>query len=431
MYGEQIAALNQGNKNKINSIIDVVAPLGTISTAGETKTFVVKGDKDAVFSIQAKRASAVAELYNFETDAFSATITSKSRLKNQKPGTFSVVLPSNASGDTYTIEIFAEPHYNTRFSFGRNPYRYAFNITQSTSNVTVTFKTTALGKATATTLDTFTGVPSSSSVAGEVKLVRDKQLSFTSHADDYGLIITDPTDRDQQLNGKWDDSALYLEATENNVGGTAADSNQVVVADLTDLGVGMELTYITGTTAPGSATTVTAIDTATKTLTLSRNQAITSGHTMTFRAYGTKVINNASGINCTVKYGTVRAEQVSTTVRTALTGDNATVNVNGTGGFGVAENINGTAVTLNSSAVKNEHDAAVTRLSGVSGHTTQGTLTLANAVFGVCSVGTIIYVVGSSNKIYITGDILVTKYPSANKDVFIDLSKIFTAGTNS
>ena len=152
---------------------------------------------------------------------------------------------------------------------------------------------------------------------------------------------------------------------------------------------------------------------------------------MTFRAYGKKAISKASGIICDIKYGTVKAEQVSTTVRTALTGDNATVNVNGTGGFGVGVNGNAVAVTLNSSAVKNEHDEDVTRLSGVSGHTTQGTLTLANAVFGVCSVGTIIYAVGSSNKIYITGDILVTKYPSANKDIFFDLSKIFTAGANS
>ena len=424
MYGEQ------NKNNEINYITDVVAPQGTISTAGETKTFIVKGSNDANFSIQVKRASAAAELYNFEENTFSATITSKSRLKNQKPGTFSVILPSNASGDTYTIEIFAEPHYNTQFSFGRNPYRYAFNLTQSTSNVTVTFKTTALGKATATTLDTFTGVPNSSSRGGEIKFVRDKQLSFTSHNDDYGLIITDPTDR-EQLNGTWDHSALYLEATENNVGGTAADSNQVEVADLTDLCVGMELTYITGTTAPGSATTITAIDTATKTLTLSRNQAITSGHTMTFRAYGTKVINKASGVNCTVKYGTVRAEQVSTTVRTALTGTNATIDVNGTGGFGVGANGNAVAVTLNSTVVQNNEDTSVTRLSGVSGHTTQGTLTLTNAVFNICSVGTIIYAVGSSNKIYITGDILVTKYPSANKDIFLDLSKIFTAGSNS
>ena len=427
MYGRQ----NKSNKNKY--ITEVIAPIKTISTAGETKSFIGKGDSNAIFSVQVRRTSAPAELYNFETDLFSATITSKSRLKNQRPGSFGIILPSNASGDTYTVEIFAEPHFNTQFSFGRNPYRYAFNLTQSTSNVTVTFKTTALGKATTTTLDTFTGI-SSSSNAGEGRLVRDKQLSFTSHNDDYGLVITHPfAGDDDQLTGTWDNSALYFETTEDNVGGTASDSNQVEVADLTELAVGMELTYITGTTAPGSATTITAIDTATKTLTLSRDQAITGGHTMTFRAYGSKVINDSVGINCTVKYATVRIEPVSTTVRTALTGDNATIDVNGTGGFGVAVNGNGIAVTLNSSVVQNNEDALVTRLSGVSGHTTQGTLTLANAVFGAefAEIGTIIYAVGSSNKIYISADIILTKYPSANKDIFFDLSKVFTAGANS
>ena len=81
---------------------------------------------------------------------------------------------------------------------------------------------------------------------------------------DYGFFITTTNNSVDLSNGTWNSEALYWETTEANAGGTAADSNQVVVADVTGLVVGMELTYIVSATAPGSATTITAVNTTTK-----------------------------------------------------------------------------------------------------------------------------------------------------------------------
>ena len=419
-YNNPLANNTSSTNPLVKYIKDVRVPRGKVHVSGGSKTITVLGDKDAVFCVEVKRTSD-GGFYNFETNLFSTTITSKSRLKNQKPGSFTIAFPSNASGDTYTIIIWAEPHFNTEFNYGVNRLRHAVKLTQTSSNISVTFTTTALGKATATTLATFHGAPGSSPTSGELKSVSLTQIPFTSHADDHGLIMTipdnDPEGDDPDVKQVYSD-VLYFEATENNVGGTAADSNQVVVADLTDLGVGMELTYITGT----------------KTLTLSRNQAITSGHTMTFRAYGQSNIGVAKSADVNIKetYAATTDEDglgPTTTVRTALTGAATTVLVNGTLGFGVGERV-GRKTFVQSSIIENSEDANPTYLSGVSGSVEQGTLTITNGEFQPCDTGTIIYCRISSNKIYFLGNFWVYKYPEVNTTINIDMAKIFHVGTN-
>ncbi len=66
----------------------------------------------------------------------------------------------------------------------------------------------------------------------------DLQLTVQAASLDYGFFIT-TTNNDVDLSdGTWNSEALYWETTEANVGGTAADSDQVVVADVTGLVVG-------------------------------------------------------------------------------------------------------------------------------------------------------------------------------------------------
>ena len=423
------------SSSSVNYITGITTQRGKVNSAGGVKTIVVSGNGNAVFYVIARRTSDGA-LYNFETDLFSTTPTSKSRLKNQNPGSFSLTLPSNASGDTYTVEVFAEPHFNTEFSFGSNKLRQQLTLTQSSTNVTATFATTALGKATATTLGTFTGVPSST--VYQQKVLNQKQISFTSHADDYGLFIIEPTNGVEFGSfGQISNEFLYYEETETVNGAVASSSNIVVVDSVANLGVGMELTYITGTTAPGSATTITAIDTSTKTLTLSRNQALDNDAVMTFRAYGPSVIAKSIGMICDFKLGFVQSFEkepeipMTTTVRTALTENNTTVNVKGTLGFGVGTNGVGKKSYVTSTAVENSGDDSASFISGVSGSVTEGTITLTNATFIPCEVGTVIYGFITSNKIYITGDINIFKYPAADATISLDLSKFLTAGTNS
>ena len=93
-----------------------------------TRSVVVAGDDDAVFSLQVLRSSDN-EFYDFSTNAFEDNYTSQSRLANLKPGSYNINFPANASGDTYTIRVFAAPHFNTKFSFGDNELFYTNNRT--------------------------------------------------------------------------------------------------------------------------------------------------------------------------------------------------------------------------------------------------------------------------------------------------------------
>jgi len=402
----------------------------TLKTGATSLPVQVTGDGDAIFSVQVTRSSD-SRFYDFKTKTFAAATTSQSRLKNQSPGIFSLAIPAAASGDTYTIIIMAEPHYNTRLSMG-NGIRYATTVTQK-GNATITFAALGEGTLLSTAIGTSTGsVVDSFSTAGSPTVVMsDLQLNIQAAAADYGFFITTTNNNIDLNNGVWNSSALYWSTTENNSGGTSGSSDQVVVADLTGLVVGMELTYITGTTAPGSATTITAIDTSTKTLTLSRNQAITDGHTMTFRAYGPRLIRNAIGIGLSLRNPTVKLGQTTTTIHAELTSDIAEgsdIEIKSTQGIGKG-------ATVRMRGIKKNSESGACIVGSVDGSRTQGSITLTNGEIEASSdrpvrAATKIYIDGSSNLIYLSGTIAINKYPDANQNIYVDTNKILTVGTN-
>ena len=406
----------------------------TLRTGATNLPIQVVGDTDAIFSVQVTRSSN-GQFYNFTTKAFAAT-TSQSRLKNQRPGTFSIAIPAAENGDTYTIIIMAEPHYDTRLSIG-NGIRYAITVTQK-GNADVAFVAAGTG-ITNTAIGTSTGsiVDSFSTTGSPTVVMSDLQLTVPVAPTDYGFFIT-TTNNDVDLSdGTWNSEALYWETTEANVGGTAADSDQVVVADVTGLVVGMELTYITGTTAPGSATTITAVNTTTKTLTLSRNQAITDGHTMTFRAYGPRLIKNAIGIGLSLTDPTVKLGQLTTSIDDEITSnvsEDTEFNVNGTLGVGKG-------ATVRMRGLEKSEDTGVATVvtvdsSSNGGGVTGGAIGITNARI-IASAGrpvrsgTTMYIDGSSNLVYLNGVIGVSKYPEANQNIYVDINKILTTGIAS
>jgi hypothetical protein len=415
---------------KTKFIRQVSIDKATLKAAAANLPIQVVGDAGAVFSVQVTRSSD-SRFYDFTTKTFVAATTSQSRLKNQSPGTFVLAIPAAASGDTYTVIIMAEPHYDTRLSMG-NGIRYATTITQK-GNADIAFiaagtgiTNTAIGTSTGSIIDSF-------STAGSPTVVMsDLQLTVPAALSDYGFFIT-TTNNDIDLNnGTWNSGALYWSTTETADGAVASDSDQLVVDDLTGLVVGMELTYITGTTAPGSATTITAINTTTKTLTLSRNQAITDGHTMTFRAYGTRLIQNAIGIGLSLTNPTVKLGQTTTTVRTEFTSDiseGADIAVNGTTGIGVG-------ATIRMRGVKKDSESGACIVGEVAGSVTAGSFVLTNGEIEASATrpvraGTKIYIDGSSNKVYLSGTLSISKYPEDNQNIYVDANKILTAGTAS
>jgi len=387
------------------------------------------GDSDAVFSVQVTRSSD-SRFYDFKTKTFAAATTSQSRLKNQSPGIFSLAIPAAASGDTYTIIIMAEPHYDTRLSMG-NGIRYATTVTQK-GNATIDFiaagtgiTNTAIGDSTGSVVDSF------STAGSPTVIMSDLQLTVPVALSDYGFFIT-TTNNDIDLNnGTWNSGALYWSTTET-VDGTTSSSTSVVVDDLSNLVVGMELISSTGGgDSIGTDAEITAIDTDTKTLTLSAASSLTNNATMTFRAYGPRLIKNAIGIGLSLTNPTVKLGQTTTTIHADLTSDiaeGADIEIKSTQGISKG-------ATIRMRGVKKDSESGACIVGGVGGSVTQGSIVLTNGEIEASSdrpirAGTKIYIDGSSNKIYLSGTIAINKYPEANQNIYIDTNKILTVGTN-
>ena len=111
--------------------------------AATVRTFNVGGDVGAVFSMHVKDNSSPNKFYNFKTKTFTTAFVSENRLANIKlEGTYtsSIQIPANSSGDTYTVYLWSEPHFDSELdsALSINPVLYTVTITQ-VANSTVTF----------------------------------------------------------------------------------------------------------------------------------------------------------------------------------------------------------------------------------------------------------------------------------------------------
>jgi hypothetical protein len=199
----------------------------------------------------------------------------------------------------------------------------------------------------------------------------------------------------------------------------------------------MTLVYHKGTTAPGSATTISDIDLKTNTITFSTSSAFEDGETMRFRAFGPTLIKKAIGIDLSITKPTVRLGQTTTSIDDELT-SNVTegnpFNVNGT--IGISK-----GATIRMRGLEMSEDTGASTVSAVDavnngGGLTGGRITITNGKAKASSdrpirTGTKIYIDGSSNKIYLSGTVNIHRYPAANQTIYIDMSKITTAGTAS
>lgn len=390
----------------------------------------IDATSNARYVVRVSRSSDT-NLYNFDTSAFAAE-SSNSNFNGVGSQQIAISFPAAASGDTYTINIFST---NGAEILGSSNKLFKSITLQQVGNGTITFTATGSGF-TNTNIGTSTGSTIDSFAASSTPTVvmNEKQITVTDAASDYGYFITSTTS--DLNNGEWDNGAFYWQTTEaivTNPAGDGVSGNTVTVADLTGLVVGMTLVYHKGTTAPGSATTISDIDLDTKTITFSTSTAFEESETMTFRAFGPNLIKKAIGIDFTITNPTVRLGQTTTSVRTEYTSEiaeGADINVNGTSGIGKGATIRMRGLDKSSEATA----CTVATISSAS--TTAGAITLANGIIDASSdrpvrVKTKIYVDGSSNKVFLNGTINIVRYPATNQTVYIDMSKITTQGQDS
>lgn len=395
------------------------------SSAGSFQ-LTVSGTSDALFDLQVQRSSD-SRYYNFDTRTFAAAYSNKSRNKKLSPGTYSIEVPAASGGDTYAAQVYTSPAYNTELSSG-NKYFTSVTKKQFKDSVVTLAVSGDLTEVDAQSIGTLTG-STIKQTRSTIKMV-DKTISVQDATADHGFFIKDTT-RDLN-NGTWNQSAMYWQSGNYTANGAGTNSTSLILTSVDGLVVGMQVAFI-NSTYQSVLRAITAINTTTKTVTLDGNETWSDTHVIIFRAYGPSLINDAIGIKLSVDSTTVRLGQTTTSIRTEITsdvGEGTDIAVNGTRGIAA-----GATIRMRGIEKSSESTACVVGTISVAS-TTAGNITINNGEILASSdrpvrVKTKIYIDGSSNQLFLTGKINVTKFPDANQSIFIDTDQILTPGQSS
>ena len=382
-----------------------------LAAVSAVRQFTVTGELDASFILQVFNSSQ--QFYDFKSKSFSATHTSTSSLKIKMSGSIyngSIVFPANASGDIYTILLIAPPDKDTELSFGKGKHSYSTTITQLTNSI-LTFTPIT------TRSDNYKTFPSSVTSTATPILASSitKQLDWdvvNTDSDDYGFGLRLTR---QPINTDW-----YFQTTET-VDGAVSSSTEIIVDDLTDLATGMYITGISGGSSLSGTPTVTAINTNTKTLTMSSAQTFVDNTVLTFQARGSSVIKKAIGAD--IDFSNWNANVVSTTsaeltktVRTTASSNDILLH----GTYGIS---GGGFVTISGANINN---TAANTVQVVAESSSAGGITTEEGQ--VIKVGTKIYFTGSTQTVSIVNSFTINSHPTSNKTIYLNLDNFITPG---
>ena len=260
----------------------------------------------------------------------------------------------------------------------------------------------------------------------------DKQISVQAVAADYGFFLNNTTTN--LNNGTWNQGAMYWQSSNYTADGGGTDSTSLTLTSVDGLVVGMQVSSI-NSVYQEELRSITAINTSTKTVTLDGNETWSDTHVIIFRAYGPSLISQAIDIKLSVDSTTAKLGQITTSIDDELTSNvtaGADINVNGTLGIskGATIRMRGLNKSSSESACTVSAVDSVANGGGING----GAIQLANGQLEASSdrpirTKTKIYIDGSSNELFLTGNINVTKFPDTNQNIYIDTDKMLTAGT--
>ena len=164
---------------------------------------------------------------------------------------------------------------------------------------------------------------------------------------------------------------------------------------------------------------------------MSAAQTWASGKDITFRAYGKRMIKKAIGIDVSLSSGSVRLGQLTKVFRDDVTSDvaaGADIAIKDT--YGIAKGATLRMRGLDKSA------SGECLIGNVTQHVSAGSFIISAGLIKATTTipvraGSVMYVDGSSNIVFISGTIEVSKYPAVDQTISIDMGKILTAGTAS
>jgi len=405
------------NINKINLDTSLMVASAT------SRSVVFNGDIGAKFILMVINTNVSAsnqhQYYDFKSQTFENghNDLNNNLVIEMDTNNVSVVINFPSGAGTYIFKMIA---FDGTTLLNKNAH--SIQVSKQSSNASLVFAPISLGSS-----DNYTTQPTltSTGAPGDTNKVN---FSFdvtntSSDAKGFGLKLINDT---FILNAKY----WYFGTTENvfdNPAGDAKDSTTVEVADLSDLGVGSELIYHKGTTAPtneaGDSLTnvrIISLDLLNNTITFNQAVAFEDGETMTFRAYGKKAISTATGV--TLDFGAIDVVPtiLTKTIRAGSSG--TTINLNGT--YGIA---GGNTVTITGLNIDNSSANAVTSVSASS---SAGSIVVQNSQSGL-ETGSTLTFSGCHQVINISGGIKINNYPTANKNIYLDLDRFITAGAAS
>ena len=417
------------------------------SSAGNV-VYRINGEKDAVFSLQIIDASTQTKFYNFKTNLFTTAFVSENVLSNVKTGAQgyqgNVSIPASSSGNTYKFMVFTDPFFDTKIadSASSNDYLLTSSLIQE-ANVTVRFSTSTEQITDDVSADNFEGVGGFvGSTSGSSNSAANTEVAF-------GTAIVDAND--PVLGYKWTsptttnasnslDEALqpndndFYTAVATQTDGGATNSASMVVDSVSNLVVGMSLVSIVSSSdleQSGSLgvlvyPTITAINTSTKTVTLSDTPTWADNKAVVFRAYGANLIRKSTGgvfeFNLTVfPTGTLGLDKIKNFGQVTVNGAvsaSTSIAIDGIIGVSVGSKITGARVNSKSNA---------NLITAVHASGTPITVTTAQTL----ADNTILIVHGSSNSATIEGTIIIKHFPNASSDVYFDIDRAFVLATLS
>ena len=411
-----------------------------VTSKAGTVRYTITGDIGAVFSVQIVDASSPSKFYNFVTNTFTTTFVSENVLSNIEMSSSSysgsVKIPDTPSGNTYKIMVLTDPFFNTKIadSASDNNYLLTQTITQE-AGVTVRFSTSSdQDNTNLVGIGAFVGsTTGSSNTASNIEVAFTETL-IDSSTGGHGYKWTAPSSTNSDNSVAADlqpkDSDFYVEiATQTNGSGT--DSTSMIFDSVDNLVVGMSLVDIadctdeeqSGTLGVLTYPTITAIDTDTKTLTLSAAPDWGDDKAVKFRAYGSELIRQSIGgifefILTVYPESTYGKGTFGVVFVNGATSSSTSVAIDGGGGVSVGAKIVGAGV---------DSKVGANVISAV--HSSGTPITVAGAQ--TLADNTLLRIYGASDQGKIEGTITIKKFPSISADIYFDVDRVFVLSTLS
>ena len=427
-----------------------------VKSSGDIVNYIISGDKDAVFSLQIRDSSSPTKFYNFETNVFETNITSEHTLSNVSipVNVFqrSVNIPAASAGNEYRFLLFAQPHFNTKTSDSSNEVLLTSDLTQG-SDVTVRFSTKSdqaaerfegQGLFTNTALNAANTGLGNPRATGSSEASASAVVNFGQNLSDaggttflgYKATFNEATQLHVIADSKQPVESDFFATITKQLSADAEAVTSIVLDDVDNLIVGLHVGEITNgsVTTTGSLgiftfPTITAIDTATNTVTLSAAVTGQNSREVTFRAYGFDQINDFCGLLFSFDISVITANDLGEPGKvralnqlSAATSNSKILTFNPIEGMTVGAKLTGAGLVQTQTS--NVDGGVITNINTSNGQVTVTTnQTLADK--------TKIFVQGATMRVDVVGSFTITRFPKFSTDVFFDLDRACVLSTTS